>query len=41
MLHGDEILKDLFPENSHTEDYYGETDMQGRGKDEKRTLSDM
>ena len=41
MLQGVEILKDLFPENSHTEDYYAETDMQGMVQDENLTLSDM
>lgn len=41
MLQGVEILKDLSPENSHTEDYYAETDMQGMVQDENLTLSDM
>ena len=41
MLQGVEMLKDLSPENSHTEDYYAETDMQGMVQDENLTLSDM
>ena len=41
MLQGVEKLKDLSPENSHTEDYRAETDTQGIVQDEDLPMSYM